>query len=68
MNRITAEKISASKAIEHMKFRLSAEKESLTAIQSGKIEQTDRLLAHMRSRLKPESRLIYFQDLNFKLS
>ena len=68
MNFITVEKISASKAIEYMKLRLSVEKKPSVAIQLRKIEQTDRMLAHMRRRLKPESRLICFQDLNFKLS
>lgn len=52
MNYIPVETISASKAIEYMKFRLSAEKKPSAGIELKNIEENDRMIEHVRSRLK----------------
>jgi hypothetical protein len=49
-------KIRASKAIQHMQLRLSAEPMSLIDVQKSIFEDADKMIEHMRSRLKAASR------------
>ena len=52
-------KISASKAIRHMQLRLSAEQMSLSDVQKRTFEDTDKMIEHMRARLKAPSQQRY---------
>ena len=45
--------IKASKAIEHMRFRLSAEKTHSIDVQFKRLEDIDKMIEHMRSQLNP---------------
>ncbi|CAB1056355.1 hypothetical protein D1BOALGB6SA_1091 [Olavius sp. associated proteobacterium Delta 1] len=56
MNRSYGHEIPASKAIQHMQLRLSAELVSSVARQRKSFEDTDKMIEHMRCRLKAASR------------
>ena len=55
MNYNYGNKIPASKAIRHMQLRLSSEQMSSIAIQRKIFDDTDKIIEHMRSRLKASS-------------
>ena len=59
MNYNYGNKIPASKAIQHMQLRLSAEQVSSIATQRKTFDDTDKMIEHMRSRLKASSRQRY---------
>ena len=55
MNYNNGNKISASKAIQHMQLRLSAEQVPSIDVQKKITEDTDKMIEHMRSRLETPS-------------
>lgn len=54
--------MSASKAIEYIQSMLSAEQEPSVDIQIKTSKNIDKMIEHMRSRLKSSSKLIYRND------
>jgi len=52
-------KISASKAVRHMQLRLSAVQMSVSDVQKRAFDNTDKMIEHMRARLKAPSQQRY---------
>ena len=53
MDYSSAVEIKASKAIEYVRFRLSAEKTDSIDVQFKGLEDIDKMIEHTRSQLKP---------------
>jgi hypothetical protein len=56
--------IIASKAIEYMRLRLSAEKTPSIDVQFKGFEDIDKMIEHMRSQLKPSFQQQYRDDFH----